>query len=193
MFIQQMSREECLEALAHARLGRLACAKSNQPYIVPIYFAFDRAASDDAYLYGFTTLGQKTEWMRANPRVCVEVDEVKAHDQWMSLVIFGTYEELIEAGNQAAEHRRAIELLQERARWWEPGATNFVAKAQVDQPKPFEPIFYRIKIHEVTGHRCGAIPAAEAPDDIAISQLRIRGWLRRLLRRVSVRAANKLP
>jgi nitroimidazol reductase NimA-like FMN-containing flavoprotein (pyridoxamine 5'-phosphate oxidase superfamily) len=190
MFIKQMFQEECFKALAHARLGRLACAKNNQPYIVPIYFAFDRAASGEAYLYGFTTLGQKTEWMRVNPRVCVEIDEVKAHDHWMSLVLFGTYEELTDVGDQAPDHRRAVELLQEHARWWEPGTTNFVAKAQVDQPKPFEPIFYRIKIHEVTGHRCGAIPAAEAPEEIAISELRIRGWLRRLLRRVGVKTTG---
>jgi uncharacterized protein len=190
MFIQQMSREECFKALSNARFGRLACARNNHPYIVPIYFVFARAASADAYLYGFTTLGQKTEWMRANPRVCVEIDEVKAHDKWMSLVIFGTYEELPDTGEYAPDHRRAVELLQEHAMWWEPGVSNFVAKAQVDRPKPFEPIFYRIKIHEVTGHRCGAIPAAEALDEIAISELRIRGWLRRLLRRVGGRSSS---
>jgi nitroimidazol reductase NimA-like FMN-containing flavoprotein (pyridoxamine 5'-phosphate oxidase superfamily) len=190
MFIQQMSQEECFKFLARARLGRLACAKDNQPYIVPIYFALDRSALDDVCLYGFTTLGQKTEWMRANPQLCVEVDDVKGRERWESLVIFGTYEELADTGEQAPNHRRAVELLQEHAVWWQPGVATFAAKAQRDGPKPFVPIFYRIKVHEVTGHRCGVPPSAEVADDMATSELRSRGWLRRLLRSMKIALAR---
>jgi uncharacterized protein len=185
MFIQQMSTEECFKTLSHTRLGRLACAKDNQPYIVPIYFAFDQATPEDAYLYGFTTLGQKTEWMRANPRVCVEMDEVAGSDKWVSLVVFGTYEELTDACEHASDHQRAVKLLQEHSVWWEPGVANYVAKALLERPKPFAPVFYRIKIHQVTGHRCGGIAVAEA--DAEISKIRIRGWLRRLLRSVGIK------
>ena len=32
--------------------------------------------------------------MRANPLVCVEVDEVAAYDRWVSVIAFGRYEEL---------------------------------------------------------------------------------------------------
>ena len=66
MLIQELSKEECLSALAHARLGRLACASDNQPYVVPVYFALHKAASGTPYLYGFTTPGQKVGWMRAD-------------------------------------------------------------------------------------------------------------------------------
>ena len=78
-----MSREECLRVLAGARLARLACAHENQPYVVPVYLAYHEASG---CLYGFTTPGQKVEWMRANPLVCVEVDEVAAYDQWVSVI-----------------------------------------------------------------------------------------------------------
>jgi uncharacterized protein len=187
MFIQQMSPEECFKTLSHARLGRLACAKDNQPYIVPIYFAFDQATPEDAYLYGFTTLGQRTEWMRANPRVCVEVDEVAGSDKWESLVVFGNYEELTDACECASDRQRAVRLLQEHSMWWEPGVANYVSKSQHDRPKPFAPIFYRIKIHQVTGHRCAGTPMPEQAADAEISEIRIRGWLRRLLRRVGLK------
>jgi hypothetical protein len=60
MFIHEMSASECREALAHARVGRLACARDNQPYILPMNFAID---GEYLYLYGFTALGQKVEWM----------------------------------------------------------------------------------------------------------------------------------
>src|SRR5277367_3412532 len=91
MLIRETSREECLRVLARARLARLACAHDNQPYVVPVYLAYDEASE---CLYGFTTHGQKVEWMRANPLVCVEVDEIVAYDQWVSVIVSGRYEEL---------------------------------------------------------------------------------------------------
>ena len=81
MVIREMSREECLQVLADARLARLACAFENQPYVVPVYLAYHQPARGEPCLYGFTTQGQKVEWMRANPLVCVEVDEVHTSDQ----------------------------------------------------------------------------------------------------------------
>ena len=84
MVVQEMMKNDCLDALARASLGRLACARDNQPYVVPIYFVYE-----EPYLYGFTTLGQKIEWMRSNPLVCVELDEVESYEQWMSILVFG--------------------------------------------------------------------------------------------------------
>jgi nitroimidazol reductase NimA-like FMN-containing flavoprotein (pyridoxamine 5'-phosphate oxidase superfamily) len=93
MMIREMSKEDCLKVLAGARLARLACAHENEPYVVPVYLAYDQASR---CLYGFTTPGQKVEWMRANPLVCVEVDEITAFDQWVSVIAIGHYEELPE-------------------------------------------------------------------------------------------------
>jgi nitroimidazol reductase NimA-like FMN-containing flavoprotein (pyridoxamine 5'-phosphate oxidase superfamily) len=102
MVIREMSKEECLRVLAGARLARLACAHENQPYVVPVYLALHEAS---ACLYGFTTPGQKVEWMRANPLVCVELDEVAAYDQWVSVIATGRYEELPEAPGNGARLR----------------------------------------------------------------------------------------
>ena len=89
MFIHEMTIDECYSALQKASVGRLGCALNNQPYVVPINFAFDGSC-----LYGFTTLGQKVEWLRANPLVSFEIDEVTGHNNWMSIILFGRYEEL---------------------------------------------------------------------------------------------------
>jgi nitroimidazol reductase NimA-like FMN-containing flavoprotein (pyridoxamine 5'-phosphate oxidase superfamily) len=59
---------------------------------VPVYFVYEKDS-----LYSFSTVGQKIEWMRANPLVCVEVDEVVNPQQWVSVVVFGRYEELLDA------------------------------------------------------------------------------------------------
>jgi Pyridoxamine 5'-phosphate oxidase len=50
MSIQEMMEAVCLSTLAAARLGRLACVHESQPYIVPIYFAYEHP-----YVYAFTT------------------------------------------------------------------------------------------------------------------------------------------
>ena len=71
--IREMSREECLGVLARATLVRLACAHENQPYVVPVYLVFHASSGEECF-YGFTTPGQKVEWMRSNPLVCVEMD-----------------------------------------------------------------------------------------------------------------------
>src|ERR1035438_8576432 len=104
MMIREMSREECLGVLAGARLARLACAHENQPYVVPVYLAYQEASG---CFFGFTTPGQKVEWMRANPLVCVEVDKIVADDQWVSVIAFGRYEELPEDPGSNGERLQA--------------------------------------------------------------------------------------
>jgi nitroimidazol reductase NimA-like FMN-containing flavoprotein (pyridoxamine 5'-phosphate oxidase superfamily) len=84
MLIKSMSKQESIELLMRTRLGRLACEYEGQPYVVPLSFACDKT-----YLYAFTTEGQKLTWMRANPRVCVEFDELVAEEDWATVVVIG--------------------------------------------------------------------------------------------------------
>ncbi len=47
MMINVVNRKECQEVLAHASIGRLGCSLDNQPYVIPIYFAYE-----NDYIYG---------------------------------------------------------------------------------------------------------------------------------------------
>ena len=85
MVIREMTEQECYAMLAEARIARLACARENQPYIVPLHVDFRGGV-----LYGYATLGQKIEWMRQNPLVCLEMDEFIDEDQWASVIVFGS-------------------------------------------------------------------------------------------------------
>jgi nitroimidazol reductase NimA-like FMN-containing flavoprotein (pyridoxamine 5'-phosphate oxidase superfamily) len=145
MFIHEMTIDECYNALQKASVGRLACARDGQPYAVPINFAFD-----GTYLYGFTTLGQKIEWMRANPLVCLELDQIISDNQWMSIVVFGQYEELPDTPEYERARIRAHRFLQKRAIWWEPA---YMSQEHRDQAHSLIPIYYRIHIKKITGHR----------------------------------------
>jgi uncharacterized protein len=153
MIIQEMTEDDCRFALGQADFGRLACASGNQPYIVPIYFS-----CDGKHLYGVTTLGQKIEWMRSNPLVCLEIDERTSQYQWMSVIVFGRYEELPEASEYEQTRRHALEVLQEREMWWH------VASVATEYREQRAPIFYRIHMLQMTGHRAtpDAIEAATA-------------------------------
>ena len=114
MLIQELTRQACLELLARAHLGRLACAQGAQPYVVPFSFVYHHDC-----LYSFCTVGQKIEWMRANPLVSAETDEIVNTRQWASVIVSGRYEELPDTPEWSIEREMASKLLQENAMWWE--------------------------------------------------------------------------
>ena len=156
--------------------------------------------------------------MRANPRVCVEVDEITTYDQWVSVVAFGRYEELPEApGTGSArlparvrprqvgkampagsadsgfrqyddEREWAWQLLSTQPEWGIPGCTAWAARAHRDSAEPFIPVYYSIRIDRVTGHE--ATP--DARDATAYAGLHPSAgrwsWLRALTRVFSGRS-----
>lgn len=173
MFIHEMSENECRTALKRASFGRLACAHDNQPYVIPTYFA-----GEGLYLYGCSTLGQKIEWMRANPRVCVEIDEQTGHDEWMSVIVVGRYEELPDTLENKVARARALELLQRRAMWWEPA---YVSASHRDTPHSSTAISYRIRIDRMTGHRATPDMVEARTEDVDAGTAK-RSWLSNIRR-----------
>ena len=144
MRIRDLSEAESLALLQRARLGRLACSRNDQPYVVPVRLYLDPGSH---CLYGFSMVGQKIDWMRANPRVCVEVDEVVDKDHWATVVIFGTYEELDDSPNDNAGRERAHALFESIPDWWFPAA------AKTDSREPHAVVVYRIRIDRMTGRQ----------------------------------------
>jgi nitroimidazol reductase NimA-like FMN-containing flavoprotein (pyridoxamine 5'-phosphate oxidase superfamily) len=172
MVIEEMTERECRAILERARLARLACALNNQPYIVPVHVDFY-----NSYLYGFATLGQKIEWMRQNPLVCVEVDELSTAHQWATVVVFGRYEELPDGSEYEYERRVAEQLFQRHPVWWEPASVPLAGH----RPRPL--IVFRIVIDRTTGRRAG--PERDAPMPLGDSPERERRRrLAKILRRV---------
>jgi uncharacterized protein len=145
MLIHEISEQESLAFLTNVRFGRLACAKDAQPYITPFYFAYQ-----SNYLYGFGTAGQRIEWMRANPLVCVEADRVVSSHEWVSVIVIGRFEELPNAAEWQRERGVAHALLQQQPVWWEPGFAKTIVRGA---ERPMDPIYFRILIEEITGRR----------------------------------------
>jgi len=141
MLIQSMTGVASLELLERATLGRVACTHEGQPYITPMSVRYDAN-----WLYSFSTLGQKITWMRANPQVCVEVEELVSAQDWATVIVIGRYQEL----TTEKERTYAHDLLEQRPAWWEPGYSRTVIKGK---ERPLKPVYFRILIDQITGHR----------------------------------------
>ncbi len=149
MRIVSIGRDECVELLNRVPLGRLACALDNQPYVVPVCFAYEPDC-----LYVFSTLGKKIEWMRQNPKVCLQADEIASRSHWTSVVVNGSFLELREP-KFTAEKERAREKLGQSSDWWlEPMAERREKVSDLS----IKPVFFRIDIESMGGLR--GIPEA---------------------------------
>lgn len=173
MLILELTNIECVEILTRLSFGRLGCSRDNQPYIVPINFAYH-----DRHLYSVAALGQKIEWMRANPLVCVEADEIIDHFHWTSVVARGRYEELPDSAEWKVERELAHALLQRRNMWWEPACVGEAHRVAVEQVIP---MYYRIHIDQVTGRRARPDPVETAALLEPVPTSRSKGWLKSLL------------
>lgn len=172
MVIREIGEEDCRRTLEEARFGRLACSRGDQPYVVPIYFEVD-----GRYLYSFATQGQKIEWMRENPRVCLEVDDVSSGSDWFSVLAFGLYEELPPRPEYEDVRKIAEQVFQRRPLWWEPPL------APSRSGKGRTPVVYRIRLDCLTGLRA-------SPEETR-GRAKERGWLGTLLR--SMRNDGRWP
>jgi nitroimidazol reductase NimA-like FMN-containing flavoprotein (pyridoxamine 5'-phosphate oxidase superfamily) len=145
MLVQEVAPKDCLSRLAKMHLGRLGCVKGSQPYVVPFYFSYD-----NDYLYGFSTAGQQIDWMRANPLVCVETDDLVNADEWVSIVILGRYEELPDTPEFRTQREMAYAFLQQRADWWDPGYAKTIVNGA---ERPMIPVYFRVQIVQITGRQ----------------------------------------
>jgi nitroimidazol reductase NimA-like FMN-containing flavoprotein (pyridoxamine 5'-phosphate oxidase superfamily) len=147
MMISEIPEKECRAILARGSIGRLGCSLYDQPYVVPIYFAYERD-----YIYILSTVGQKIDWMRQNPKVCIQVDEISNQSEWVSVIANGTYEELPGPAD-SPERTHARRLLEKQHGWW----LNALAerRAKVDDLL-IDPLFFRIHADSMTGLRATA-------------------------------------
>ncbi len=101
--MEELAEAEIEELLSSHFVARIGCHTDDLTYVVPIIYAYDGEAA-----YVLSVEGQKVQMMRANPRVCFEVDEYE-RGSWRSVIAQGEFEEL-----SGAEVERAVELLRAR-------------------------------------------------------------------------------
>jgi nitroimidazol reductase NimA-like FMN-containing flavoprotein (pyridoxamine 5'-phosphate oxidase superfamily) len=117
--VEDMSPAEMHALLQRENFGHLGCAKDGRPYVVPMHYAYDGKE-----LFFFTTQGMKTQYIDANPHVCLQVEEITDSTHWRSVMVIGRAGEI--TNNE--EMQRAMKFITER----NPSLTPAISATQLD-------------------------------------------------------------
>ena len=82
--ISEIKRIEMDELILRNKFGRLGLSVNDEPYVVPVSYAYQ-----EGKIYIHSGRGKKTEYLTKNPRVCFQVDEVYENGSWKSVIIYG--------------------------------------------------------------------------------------------------------
>ena len=117
--VEDMAPAEMHALLVRANFGHLGCSREGRPYVVPMNYAYDGKE-----LYFFTTEGMKTQFIEANPLVCLQVEEITDASHWCSVMVIGRAVLL----TQTDAMQRAMKLITDR----NPSLTPAISATQLD-------------------------------------------------------------
>lgn len=100
--VEEMDNGMIREVLKRVGYGHLGMARGNIPYVVPINYVYDQP-----HIYIYTTEGKKTEVIKANPEVCLQVEDVKSEKDWVSVIATG---EAVKVTDET-ERARVLEII----------------------------------------------------------------------------------
>ena len=139
--VEDMAPAEMHALLQRECFGHLGCARDGRPYVVPMHYAYDGKE-----LYFFTTEGMKTQFIEANPKVCLQVEEITDSTHWRSVMVIGQAEQLA----NAEEMERAMKLITER----NPSLTPAISATQLDTwGRAVDIALYRIRPELIDGRK----------------------------------------
>lgn len=136
---------ECERLLEAQYYGHLGCCDGDEPYVVPITYAYR-----DGYIYGYTHEGRKIEIVRRNPKVCVQIENVKNENEWESVICWGMFEEITDPNTI---RKAKLLLAEERGKFVLSGKEVPVSPLIADTRASHEEstVVYRIKPTRMTG------------------------------------------
>ncbi len=82
--IIELESSEMEELVSRNNVGRLGLSVNDEPYVVPVSYAYH-----EGKIYFHSRKGKKTEYLEKNPRVCFQIDEVYENGSWKSVIIYG--------------------------------------------------------------------------------------------------------
>ena len=139
--VEDMTTAEMHSLLQTVGFGHLGCSQNGRPYVVPMHYAYDGKE-----LFFFTTEGMKTQFMKGNPEVCLQVEEVRDSSHWRSVMVIGRAERLA----TPEEMERAMQLITER----NPSLTPAISATQIDTwGRGVDIALYRIQPKIIDGRK----------------------------------------
>ena len=139
--VEDMSPAEMHALLQRQSFGHLGCARDGRPYVVPMHYAYDGKE-----FFFFTTQGMKTQYIDANPHVCLQVEEITDSTHWRSVMVIGRADEL----TKQDEMQRAMKFITER----NPSLTPAISATQLDSMgRAVDIALYRITPEIIDGRK----------------------------------------
>jgi len=139
--IEDMAPAEMHALLQRESFGHLGCARDGRPYVLPMNYAYDGKE-----LYFFTTEGMKTQFIEANPQVCLQVEEITDSTHWRSVMVIGTAEQI----TKSEQMQRAMKLITER----NPSLSPAISSTQLDTwGRAVDIAIYRITPEVIDGRK----------------------------------------
>lgn len=142
----KLSISEIEELLSACTLGRIGCSAEGKTYVVPVNYIYDGRA-----IIAHSMEGMKINYMRQNPNVCFEVDEVFTNKSWKSVIAWGTYQEI--TGER--ERYDAMKLFVDRMMKLKISTTAHPPELHAERLREVNhrsrPVIYRILLTEKTG------------------------------------------
>ena len=137
--VQEMTNKETKEVLERVGYGHLACTRNNRPYVVPIHYVYDKLK-----IYIYTTDGMKTDIIRDNPQVCLQVEEVVDNEDWRSVIVNGEAKRVTDR----EEREKAVKLIRAK----NPTLTPAISIRWMDNwVRENVEVVYRIRPTTITG------------------------------------------
>jgi len=133
--VGNLREDETRQILREEHVGRLGCCLDGEPYVVPVSYMFE---GDSIYVHSMP--GRKIDILRANPRACLQVDNIKNTYDWKSVVAFGSFFELTD---QAERRNMLVRLFNHF-----PHLTPVESRMETNVDKA---IVFRLKIDSISG------------------------------------------
>lgn len=147
--ILEMPESEVEGLIARMNYGHFGCSLNDQPYVVPINYAYEQP-----FIFIYTTAGLKSDILKQNPLVCLQVEEI-GENGWRSVVVTGTAEQIVDKD----QREKAVALI----RSTNPSLLPALAlKWKNDWIRKNVEMVYRIEIDKMTGLQSSEIQMAAA-------------------------------
>jgi nitroimidazol reductase NimA-like FMN-containing flavoprotein (pyridoxamine 5'-phosphate oxidase superfamily) len=142
--IRALSAAQSRALLRRQRFGRIAFTFKDRVDIEPISYV-----AEGPWLYARTSRGTKLRFLRHNPWVAFEVDDVRGPFEWKSVVARGTVYFLNPGGEEHPAFQRAVKVL----RKLDPNILTDTDSA------PARTVVFRIHVNSMTGRQATAAGA----------------------------------
>lgn len=141
---RRLSEEESISILLKGEYGVLATVGADYPYAVPVNYV---VLNDSIYIHGTCEMGQKSENIENNPKVCftvvgdTEVLASKFAERYESIIVFGQ----AEISNEADKILALEEFINKYSSEYKESGMRYI-KSAIDKVS-----IYKISIDKITG------------------------------------------